>query len=150
MIELARGGPDDVAVLAGDLHPLDAAELRAAGLDVVTAVSGVPVTVAKHDGQVIAVFGCAAMPGQHGAGIPWMLCTSAIDAAPRRSVAIAADRVVSGWMATHARLSNLVHRRNTRALSFIRWLGFTVGDQPAGPGGEFFLFEWSAASCATP
>ena len=151
MIEIAPGGADVVAELAQAMHPLDAAELRAAGLDVATALAGCQMTTALHDGRLIAVFGCASMPDSPGNGIPWMLCTAAIDKAPPRSVALAADRVVSGWMATHARLSNLVHRRNKRAITFVRWLGFTVHDQqPAGPGGEFFLFDWSAASCATP
>jgi len=142
MIRIEPATAQDIKALSSSIHPDDAAELRAAGLTVEAALAGACCHALMDGDTLLALFGCAPMPGDAGAGIPWMLSTCAIDKAPRRGVAAAADYVVSSWMATHRRLSNLIHRRHARAMRFVRWLGFNVVEQPQGPGGEFFLFQW--------
>lgn len=149
MLTIDTATPEDAQRLAAALREDDAAELRAAGLTVEQALSGIRCQALRHDGQLVALFGCQPFPGKAGAGVPWMLCTQALSGVPRRAMAMVSDQVVSGWQATHAELSNMVHRRNAQALRFVRWLGFTVHPQPCGPGAEFLLFDWRR-SCATP
>jgi hypothetical protein len=141
-IERASSGPVAIAELAAHLHPDDAAELRAAGIDLSTALAGAPLQALRWHGELVALFGCVNEPGNDGAGIPWLLCTTALDKVPRRAMADISTRVVNGWRAGYSLLRNLVHRHNRRALRFVRWLGFTVYPQPCGPGGQFFLFQW--------
>lgn len=142
MLTIDNAPPEAWQELAAALHPDDAAELQAAGLTVADAVAGVRLQALRWHGQLVALFGCAPHPTDPGAGIPWMLCTTTLADVPRVAMALVSDQVVSGWRATHSVLCNFVHRRNARALRFVSWLGFTVGAEPCGPGGEFFLFQW--------
>lgn len=148
MLTIDDATPEDAERLAAALREDDAAELRAAGVTVQQALAGIKCRALRHDGRLVALFGCQPFPGKPDAGVPWMLCTQALAGVPRRAMAMVSDQVVSGWQATHAELSNLVHRRNAQALRFVRWLGFTVHPQPCGPGAEFFLFDWRRA-CVT-
>jgi len=141
-IDPTPSGPVAIAELAAHLHPDDAAELRAAGVDLSDALAGAPLQALRWDGELVALFGCADHPGMDGAGIPWLLCTTALDKVPRRAMAGISARVVDGWRAGYSVLCNMVHRHNTRAVRFVRWLGFTVDLAPCGPGGEFFVFQW--------
>lgn len=135
-------GPDAVAELAADLHPDDARELKAAGLDL---AQGIPAAfqALRWNGKLVALFGLAAHPQGHGWGVPWMLCTTVLGQVPPRQMAAVSVDVAQEWKRSCATLQNLVHRRNARAIRFIRWLGFTVEFTPCGPGGEFFCFTWS-------
>jgi hypothetical protein len=149
MLTIEDATPEDAQRLAAALRDDDAAELRAAGLTVQQALTGVRCQALRYDGELVALFGCQPFPGKPDAGVPWMLCTQVLPRVPRRAMAMLSDQVLSGWQATHAELSNLVHRRNEQALRFVRWLGFNVHPQPCGPGAEFFLFDWRR-SCVTP
>lgn len=139
-IEPAHAGA--VAELAADLCEADAAELLAAGLQLEQDLAGVECQALRIDGRLVCLFGLAGHPVAEGAGIPWMLCTRALDLVPPRWLALQARQVVNGWRAERSLLVNMVHRKNRRALRFVEWLGFDVHRQPAGPGGEFFVFEW--------
>ena len=90
----------------------------------------------------MCLFGVVTHPQVPSGGIPWMLCTSTLAAVPRRAMARISAQVVAVWRGEFQALSNLVHRHNRKAISFLRWLGFTVHARPIGPGGEFFVFEW--------
>ena len=37
-------------------------------------------------------------------------------------------------------LHNQVHRENVASIQWLRWLGFTIGTVPCGPGDEFLMF----------
>lgn len=144
-IDRSPSGPVALAELAAHLHPDDAAELRAAGVDLSTALAGAPLQALRWDGVLVALFGCVEHPSAQGVGIPWLLCTVELDRVPRRAMAEISARVVSEWRASYRQLCNMVHRHNTRAVRFVRWLGFTVDLAPCGPGGEFFVFQWRRA-----
>jgi hypothetical protein len=133
------------AELSWRLCPEDAAELDAAGLTL-GCIEGVPAQALTMDGRLVCLFGVESMKCDPMAGVPWMLCTDALAEVPRRAMADVSAQVVAVWRGEFARLSNLVHSENRRALRFLRFLGFTVHLQPAGPGGAFYLFTWSSGN----
>lgn len=142
MLTIDDATPEDVRTLAARLDEQDAAELRAAGLTVEHCLDGTPAKALRMNGDLICLFGAVAHPASPRGGIPWMLCTDGLQRVPRRAMALISDQVVSSWREQFDHLSNLIHRRNARAIRFVRWLGFTVGDLPCGPGQEFYVFEW--------
>lgn len=148
MLTIDNATPEDAADLAARLIPDDAAELAAAGLTVADCMEGTEAEALRWNGQLVCLFGVVAHPSALRSGIPWMLCTDTLVRVPRLAMAKVCDDVVTGWMLQFAHLSNLVHRRNLRALRFLRWLGFAIGTTPCGPRQEFFVFEWSKP-CAT-
>lgn len=131
----------DLADLGARMTDGDRAELEAAGLGI-DCLDGVPAQALRWRGELVCLFGV--VPQTDGAGIPWMLCTRTLGAVPRRQMAAISRDVVDGWRGRFVRLTNFVHRRHASALRFVRWLGFVVDETPAGPGGEFFTFTWSA------
>ena len=141
-IDPTPSGPVAMSELAAHLHPDDAAELRAAGVDLSDALAGAPLQALRWDGELVALFGCVDHPVAEGVGIPWLLCTTALDKVPRRAMVEVSSRMVSTWRKGYSQLCNMVHRRNTRAVRFVSWLGFKVDMTPCGPGGEFFVFQW--------
>jgi hypothetical protein len=132
---------DARAELAADLHPDDAAELEAAGLDVAAALVGADCSALRWDGRLVALFGIVKLGDT---GVPWMLSTNALDDVPRSAMAKISRQVVSEWQAHCVWLGNLVHCKNQRAIRFVQWLGFTVDNEPIGPNGAFLSFSWSA------
>lgn len=142
MLHIDDATTADVADLAARVTDEDAAELKAAGLDV-SACLDVPAKALRLDGELVCLFGVVTHPAMERGGIPWMLCTNTLARVPRRAMALISDQVVSAWRESFDHLSNLIHSRNKRAISFVRWLGFTVSDTPCGPGQEFYSFEWS-------
>ncbi|MEL4181236.1 hypothetical protein [Roseateles sp. PN1] len=141
-IELAT--PSAVNELASSITDEDAAELAAAGRSVSEALADADLQALRWHGRLVCLFGAQPFPGQPSVGVPWMLCTTALAEVPRRAMADVSARVVGQWHAQFKHLTNLIHRRNSRALRFVRWLGFTVKAEPCGPGGEFYIFEWRA------
>lgn len=151
MLTLRHLDPDRMLAAAANLCAADLAELRAAGIDDALTMlqHALPeclwVQEATWEGETVAIFGVRPM---QDAGVPWMLTTTAMDRAGHAAVALAARRAVRRMQREFPRLLNMVHRRNERAIRFVQALGFHVHrDQPCGPGGEFFLFEWERA-CA--
>lgn len=142
MLTIDTAGPDAVAELLADIRAEDAAEMAAASVDG-QSLAGVPLQALRWHGRLVALFGLAGLPRLDGAGVPWMLCTNALKVVPRRAMAGISRRVVDDWMSQRSMLINMVHAKNRQAIRFVQWLGFTVGNQPTGPGGEFLTFYWS-------
>jgi hypothetical protein len=141
MMQITPSTAADLDELAADLHPDDRAEIEAAQwADVRDTMVGIQSRALRFDGRLVCLFGVNTMARR--AGIPWMLCTTALDGVPRRAMAEVCRRVADEFKADHDDLLNLVHRHNSRALRFVRWLGFEVNTTPTGPGGEFYLFQW--------
>lgn len=145
MLQIDKATYEDVQDLIQRITADDAAELRAAGLDVQTCLETTQAQALRWRGDLVCLFGVVTHPAIERGGIPWMLCTTTLDSVPRRAMACISDQVVSAWRQQFDHLSNLVHRRNARAVAFVRWLGFSVGDVPCGPGKEFFAFEWRSS-----
>lgn len=141
-LTIDTAGPEAIAELAADLCPGDLAELAASGINVEQDLADVECQALRVDGRLVCLFGLAGHPDLEGGGIPWMLSTNALPLVPRRWVARTAREIVNDWRAERALLINMVHRRNRRAVRFIEWLGFDIDRTPAGPGGEFWVFQW--------
>lgn len=137
--------------------PLVAADARQADIDEMHAAAGASVgdclrlgfEQSMHcwsicaDDHPIAVVGDV-MQGI-GHGLPWMVTTTQVEKHARGF--LRASRVVLDDMLTrHATLSNQVDQRNTAAIRWLSWLGFTIGDAaPAGihglPFHKFTLYR---------
>lgn len=131
----------DIEAMAGTITAADAAELAAAGISVADALAGVSGQALRADGRLCALFGAEPHPAD-GSGIPWLLATDALQALPRSRVARLCRINVQAMRERFPVLRNLVHRHNPQALALIRWLGFTIDQDPTGPGGQFLLFHW--------
>lgn len=142
MLTINPALPSDVDDLAARITEFDALELQAAGITVAGAIANVQPLALRLAGELVCLFGAVPHPDVDGAAIPWMLCTRTLERVPRRAMADVSARVVAGWCGRFTYLTNIVHRRNRRAIRFVQWLGFTVGSEPCGPGQEFYAFEW--------
>lgn len=77
------------------------------------------------DGEPICCFGVNAVSLLGRSGVPWMIGTDRID----RHAAGFLRRcrpVVQGWSESFDLLWNYVDARNTRAIRWLRWLGFEI------------------------
>lgn len=140
MLQIRTATQADRETLRGALCPEDAAELRAAGLDV-SCLDGVQAKALTWRGHLVCLFGLE-VP-EEGPAIPWMLCTSLIERVPKLAMARVSEGVVEQWRVSVDQMANFVHRENRRALRFLRWLRFTIDPTPTGRGDAFFLFTWS-------
>lgn len=99
--------------------------------------------------DLICMFGVGSITYATGAGSPWMLGTDAIG---RHFVIFA--RVSRLWItdvrARYGHLHNYVYEKNTDALRWLSWLGFTVlPATPHGPHGlPFCRVELEGDVCA--
>lgn len=97
------------------------------------------------DGQPVCVFGVAPASMLSAVGVPWMVGTSEIDkhakAFLRRN-----KSYVNQMLSLYNYLVNDVDSRNTRAITWLKWLGFTIHDaRPHGPDGvPFHRFDMRA------
>lgn len=142
---------DMVAHVAANLRPADVEEIRAFyGRD--------PEEVAMEsfekshmawtgllDGEPVITFGCATYDLLETTGVPWLVGTPKLEQVPftfarmsRPFLRLMKDR--------HLRLTNHVDTRNTLAIRWLRWLGFTLDPAaPAGPFGLPFHHFWMEA-----
>jgi hypothetical protein len=142
MLRIDQATADDVRTLAARITPADAAELEAAGQSVESALDGVDAQALRNGDALVCLFGAQPHPDAPGLGIPWMLCTVDLHDVPKRAMAAVSAKVVKGWRERFQVLRNCVHMPNERAIKFVEWLGFAVDYEPAGPGEQFYVFEW--------
>jgi hypothetical protein len=94
------------------------------------------------DGEPVAMFGVVPASTLTGRGVPWMVASATLDRHQRlflRHCRPAVEQM--GRMFRH--LCNHVDARNTKAVRWLAWLGFTVHPaQPHGPDRlPFHYFE---------
>jgi hypothetical protein len=143
----------DVEALVADPRPADVREMQAMGTTFEAALTDSVrlsdwVAVGTVDDVPVCAFGVAPASVLGGLGVPWLLGTSALD---RGGVALARDflpasrRAVDAMAATYPRLINVIDARNTRAIRWLRWLGFTFDESPVPIGGHrFHVFRWGS------
>lgn len=127
---------EDIAEIADSARRADVEEMMACtGASVCAALSyglqhSLRSWVIEHDGIPLAAVGdtLAAV----GVGVPWMVTTNNITINPRGFLR-ASKAVLSEALQRHAKLTNYVDARNTDAIRWLSWLGFTIG--PAVPYG---------------
>ena len=137
-----------IAELLADPRPADVAEFLAAsgeGPDVVLARA---VAISPEcwavlaDGQVLGIFGVAPISMLSGRGAPWLVGTPILDRYARGFIRLNRE-FLPRMLAGYSHLENWVDARNTRAINWLRWLGFTVHDPvPFGVAGlPFHRFD---------
>ena len=91
------------------------------------------------DGERVCMFGVSAISVLTGFGVPWMVGTDAID---RHAIAFikGSRSAIRTLFAQWGRLYNLVDARNTRAVRWLRFLGFTI-EKPIPYGVEKLPFH---------
>ena len=92
------------------------------------------------DGTPVAIFGC--LSAGEGVGVPWMVATPGFRTRPRRAMELS-RQVIEAMQAQCRVLTNWVHARHGYAMRWLPRLGFKIGAECVGPGGEFRLFTWS-------
>ena len=121
---------DDAVSLSSRLRPEDATEVRlGAGRppqDVLVDSIGMSevAEAAVVEGTVIAIRGVSRMDT---VGVPWMLCSPDVMKFTKRMVADAIPWVVHHGQ-QYSMLVNMVHAENTKALGWLKHIGFTIGN----------------------
>ncbi|MNJ23107.1 hypothetical protein D3C77_174850 [compost metagenome] len=97
--------------------------------------------------QVLAIFGDSPYDNAHG--LPWMASTNAI-IRHRRQFLAHCRPVIESMRTRHHWLINMADARNTLAIRWLKWLGFTFKPaMPYGVNGEpFHPFFMEGAKCA--
>ena len=150
-IEVRPVRDEDFAELATNMRPQDVDECHAMGvtdleqgLRACHRVSMLSWT-ATVDGQVACVFGVGSLSCLTGEGSPWLLGTNLIDknagAFIRRTMPY-----IRRMLLAFPHLTNYVDARNTRSVTWLRRVGFTLHPAaPYGPHGvPFHRFEMGA------
>lgn len=134
----------DIQAIADDVREPDRLELEeGCGQSVASALTiGLRSSVKAHvicwDDVPLAAFGDVSHSPCAGIGIPWLISTNAIEHHPRQF--LRACKPLLGFMRVrHPTLLNYVDARNTVAIRWLEWLGFTVGSAtPYGPNQLLF------------
>jgi hypothetical protein len=134
----------DVDHVAHQLREADLIELRAAGFadpagEVRRGWTGSDWTKAVLLDDVPAILYGVAPTGLQGCGSPWMLATDGVSAI-RRKFLLGSFAEVVRMRESYTFLVNRVHRGNAISIKWLKWLGFTIDPEPAGPNGQFFTF----------
>ncbi|MBA4359810.1 MAG: hypothetical protein C0411_03645 [Pseudomonas sp.] len=120
--------------------------VRQADIDEITEALGIPMERALMEaitgslnakkivveGMVVAVFGDATYSILGSVGVPWLISTVHVERHARAFLKVCKPEV-QGMLTRHHHLINYVDARNTSAIRWLKWLGFTFG--PAVPYG---------------
>lgn len=143
----------EVLPLSIDEVPAIASIVRQADIDEITEALGIPMEQALYDavlgslnakkivveGEVVAVFGDAVYSLLGSVGVPWLISTVHVERHARAFLKVCKPEV-QAMLTRHQHLLNYVDVRNTVAIRWLKWLGFTFG--PAAPyGARRFLFH---------
>lgn len=144
--------PSDVEAIGRNMRAIDALECaEGSGLFPVEAVRlGIEEStfcrVAVVEGEPVCVFGVAPEALLGATGIPWLLGVEGFER-HSRDILRYSRPAVRHMLSMYPHLKNIVHSDNQHAIHWLRWCGFTIGEEvPAGRNGAMFrLFELRAA-----
>jgi hypothetical protein len=145
-VDLVAASPAHVGRIATRMREADVIECRAMGLTPKEALrAGLRASslcyTARVDGRPEAMFGLVVTNALCGEGAPWMLGTDAIYEHPREMIRRARP-ILAAFVDSTKYQSNVVAKDNTRAIRFIRWLGFNVREGViVFAGTEFLAFD---------
>lgn len=151
--ELVEVTPRHVVELLADIRPADRLELEAirgwtVEHELINAIdSSARARACICDGKVLAIFGDAPHDEVHG--LPWMVSSTWIETHRRAFLAECVD-VVADMRTRHQKLINFADVRNTHAVRWLKWLGFTfLPAIPYGVNNElFYPFQMEGTACA--
>lgn len=142
-----RATPALVARVVAAVRHEDTAELWASSLLSPAEVAALgtargEVWVGLVDGEPVCVFGVAQASILSTEGMPWMVGTTRLPFLKRSFVA-GSRAVVAEMRRRFPVLRNFVDARNSHAIRWLKWLGFTIMEaEPHGPFGlPFHPFE---------
>lgn len=148
--EIVPATPEHAAELAPRVRQADREEFMAASGQSPEEVLADGLTLSSSawagllDGRVVCMFGVAPMPGADGVGVPWMVGSDRLDSCAavflrqcRRS------GMIRRMLDAYPVLMNAVDCRNSKAIAWLKWLGFRFGGAiPYGVAGlPFHVFE---------
>lgn len=123
------------------------ADIRHADLQEITATTVLPADKALSlairrsvkvyagyaDGELVNVFGVSLVNAMTGLGAPWMITTNKVAKCRKLFLPLSREQN-EGFHRYFDRLENYVDTRNTRAIRWLKWLGYTFDDpKPHGP-----------------
>lgn len=92
------------------------------------------------DGLIVAVFGDSVHSEE--AGVPWLISTRHVERFPKAFLQVCKPEVAE-MLTRHPLLVNYVDARNSAAIRWLKWLGFTFCEpEPYGPLGHPFHCFW--------
>lgn len=143
-VEIRDAEESDVAAIVADIREADAIEMRLLGTDPESALleglqSSSWARTALVDGVPVCMFGVACENYMLGRGVPWMLSANGIDRVKKRFVKECRG-VVDEMRQCHPVLGNVVHAENTRAIQWLKWLGFEFFGDIDLNGATFKIF----------
>lgn len=151
LLEIVPAEASHVELMKGRFRPADIEELWAAAhkSPEECILGGIEVSplcwTALFDGSPSAVFGVAPQSMLGGAGSPWMVGTVDLD---RHAYTVMrhTGSCIAAMLLCFPRLSNFVDARNTKAIAWLKRLGFRFHDaEPHGLEGlPFYRFEMEA------
>jgi hypothetical protein len=93
------------------------------------------------DGKPEAIMGLTPKNLLEGEGTPWMLGTDEVYGHPRAWLTLM-PRMLERWCDSTRTLTNLIGKKNARAIRLLRRLGFSIGKEVTVIGGvEFVTFS---------
>lgn len=145
MISVRKAVGEDAEMIAPLLRDEDAREVMRLGCGPASgcirrAIAGSRMAgVFYRDEAPLCVFGVAdASVVDQKTGIPWLIGTHALSRSPRPFLR-ETRQWVSAWMEHYSALTNYVDADYEKAIRWLRWLGFTIGDpEPYGAPGAMF------------
>jgi hypothetical protein len=149
MIEIREATQQDAVWFATRLRAADKREVIAATgkSPIVALMASVAMGnsfVAEHDGEPVAVFGLPIISHLPRFGVPWLMGTDTLDDISVTFGRTSVD-IIESWMEQVDEMANYVDSRHYRAVKWLQWLGFSMGEaEPHGPYGvPFRRFTWT-------
>lgn len=143
VVEIRPATVADAEHLAPRLHLDDRTEVMALGRDpreaLITSVgmSG-EAWAGLADGELVCLFGVVPLTLVGVTGVPWLLGSPLVQTHGRTFLRLN-RQYIDRWRQEYPVLRNMVHARHRRAVRWLQWLGFSLGDaRPAPPFGEPF------------
>jgi hypothetical protein len=84
------------------------------------------------NGEAVAMFGCNTVSAVSGVGRPWLIGTDLLDKYPKTFLRRCRPGIEK-MFADYKRLENYIDVRNVKAIAWLTWLGFEMGEpEPMG------------------
>ncbi len=139
----------DCVALAATMRQVDRDEVEAtdggtplAALRTSMRHSSHAVTATDGEGRVLCMFGVGAWGFMSNTGVPWLLGSDLLDRYWRLFVRLS-PKYLAAILDLYPELENLIDARSTRAIRWLKWLGFTVAlPEPIGKNGELMRRFW--------
>ena len=151
-VVIRRPTKADVEELIANMRQADIDEVHATGGTVRGSVEeGVAISTlcyaAVLKGELACIFGVAPLGGSLLAdeGVPWLLGTPVMTKRARSVIRLARG-YIEQMLQTHGKLLNFVDARNTKAIGWLKRMGFQLSDDPVPYGRNkepFFKFTMS-------